>query len=131
VLKENTSKENKRTWRIGPWYSPVFSLYAGPHKLETTVFRQLFNQYKKVESLVLLSMKGGMVEKTISSYFSFNLGSSLSVLNGGIAAACHRQLVGYTVMYACAKQERRGFSLLPCSCIPCHLVTDIRTGGNG
>ncbi len=67
------------------------SLYANPHKLEpiSVNFQPI---QKSQDPIHHLSMKGGMVEKTISSYCPFNLGSCLSVLNGGIVAACHRQL---------------------------------------
>jgi hypothetical protein len=51
----------KRTWRIRQWYFAVFSLYANPHEPEP--ISATFNQYKKVEMLVHLSMKGLMVEK--------------------------------------------------------------------
>ncbi len=63
---EKTSKENKRTWRIRQKYFAVFSLiYANRHKFEPA--QQLFNQTnKRIEILVKLFMKGGMVEKTIS-----------------------------------------------------------------
>ncbi len=88
---EKTCKENKRTWRIRQWYFPIFSLYANPYKLEpiSEIFQPIQQSQDTIDHL---SMKGGMVEKTISSYCPLNLGSCLSVLNGGIVAACHRQL---------------------------------------
>ncbi len=69
----------------------AYSLYTLIH-INLNLSRQLSTNTKSRDPIDHLSMKGGMVEKTISSYFSFNLGSCLSVLNGGIVAACHRQL---------------------------------------